>query len=82
MSGKVGEGEKLDYISFHIFDAVDYDRTITFRGAFIRISDPKAPEGTRPLKDIAQDESHPVPAGCEVEVIDGWVKMIPKSAGA
>ena len=31
---------------------VDYNRTITFKGIFIKISDFKVPKGTRLLKDI------------------------------
>ncbi|KAM5434053.1 hypothetical protein McanMca71_001497 [Microsporum canis] len=69
--------EQQRYIRGHIFDAVSYDRTITFKGALLRVSkpgvakDPHLPD----KRDITTEESFRVPAQHEVEVIHGWVTL-------
>jgi len=82
MSKKVGdialEGKRQEYMRGHIFDAVDYDRKVTCRGSLITIFDPKAPKDSEPYwkyKNTATDVEHLVPAGLEVEVLDGWAML-------
>jgi hypothetical protein len=81
MSGKVGDialQGKREYIRGHIFDAVDYERTILCRGSLITVFDPKAPKDSEPrwkYTDTAKDAEHSVPPGFEVEVLDGWVRL-------
>jgi len=82
MSKKVGEialeGKRQEYIRGHIFDAVDYERTLTFKGSLIKIFDPKAPKDSAPYrkyKDIAINAKDSVPPGFEVEVLDGSVML-------
>jgi len=68
----------MEYIRGRIFDAVDHERTITCRGTLIRISNPNAAKGTAPYwirEKITEDVDYTVPAGHEVEVIDGWIKL-------
>lgn len=80
---KPEKGEQ-EYIRGRIFHAVEYERKITFRGALMRITNPNAPKGTKPLlelDDVTQNAEYHVPAGYKVEVIDGWVELT-KSAGA
>ncbi|OCL07912.1 hypothetical protein AOQ84DRAFT_50823 [Glonium stellatum] len=87
MSGKVegvaAQEVQPEYIPARIFDAEKEDRKIAFKGALIRISDPNAGKGTEDLvdlRDITQYEYYTVPAGFELEVIDGWVKLTKSSA--
>lgn len=87
MSGKVEDvatqEEQLEYIPARIFDAVKEDRKIKFKGALIRISDPNAGKGAEDLvdlRDIMQSKEYTIPAGFEVEVIDGWVKLTKSAA--
>lgn len=71
--------ENLDYIRGHIFDADDTDRIIQFKGALIRISK----KDTTPLVDLREIKEvgrYRVPAGYEVEVIDGWAKLTKSAA--
>lgn len=73
--------ERQQYIHGRISDAVEYERTITFRGALTRISDPTRVIPTEPpRRNITKDETHAVPAGLEVEVIDGWVTLTKSAA--
>ncbi|KAI7970979.1 hypothetical protein EIK77_005247 [Talaromyces pinophilus] len=65
----------LPYIRGHIFPPEEFEQTIKCRGALIRISDPNATEPYLDLRDIKKDEVHAVPAGHEVEVIHGYVKL-------
>lgn len=77
-SGHIRDVGDMEYIRGRIFDAVDHDRTITCRGTLIRISNPNAAKGTAPYwiqEETTQDAEYTVPAGYEVEVIDGWVKL-------
>lgn len=63
---------------------MEYERKIIFRGALIRITNPNAPKGTKPLlelDDVEENAEYSIPVGCKVEVIDGWVELT-KSAGA
>ena len=49
----------------------------------IRISDPNAGKGAEDLvdlRDIMQSKEYTIPAGFEVEVIDGWVKLTKSAA--
>ncbi|EDN05676.1 predicted protein [Histoplasma mississippiense (nom. inval.)] len=78
MSTKVGQTAlqgKEEYIRGHIFDSVDYERTITGRGTLIMVIDPSDAKNTKAYRDIEQDTPFTVPANHEVKVIDGLVKV-------
>jgi hypothetical protein len=72
-----------EYLSAHIFDAVDYDRKITGGGTLIMIFDPKRAKDTPPHRtfDNVTVDGELVPAKFEVKVIDATVKFA-RSAGA
>jgi len=84
MAEKIGDTQDNQvYIRGHIFDGVGYDRTITCKGALIRISDPNAVKGADPYWEYevtTQDATHLVPAWFGVEVIHGWVKLTKSTA--
>ena len=69
---------KEEYIPSHIFEAANHDRWISGRGTLILIFDPRATDNTPPYwkhNSTTQDSRSQVPAGYEVKVIDGRVKM-------
>ena len=72
------KGEEEEYLSIHIFDAVDYDRWITGRGTLITVYDPNAAKKTKPYweyENTTENASSFVPRQFKVRVIEGWVKM-------
>ncbi len=74
--GDIALDEKEEYIPSHIFDAVDFERSITGRGTLIMVYNPSAPTPSYwEHTSTAEDATGRVPAGYEVKVIDGWVKM-------
>jgi len=79
MSRKLGEkaleGEE-EYIPSHIFDSTNDERSITGRGTLIMVYNPSAPNPPYwKYTDPTADDTSRVPAGYEVKVIDGRVKM-------
>jgi hypothetical protein len=76
MSSTQSHEVEQTYSLGHVFEAVDYDRYIKCRGTLITVYDPEAPKGSEPYwryKNSAVNETHLVPAGHEVEVLDAWV---------
>lgn len=72
------QDEPAEYIRGRIFDAVDYERTITCRGTLIMVYKPN------PAKDDPENWEHEdpkrvvtrlVPPGFEIKVVDGWVSL-------
>lgn len=73
-----------EYVRGRIFDAANSERKITFRGTLLRITSPNTTEESEPLldvRDVIENAVYPVPAGFQVKVLDGWVKLT-KSAEA
>jgi len=83
MPGEIALGGNDEYLSAHIFDAVDYDRKITGGGTLIMIFNPKRAKNTPPYRTFENItiEGELVPAEFEVKVIHATVKLA-KSAGA
>lgn len=71
--------DMLEYVRGTIFPGEEYEREIKCANvALIRIMDPSAPKGTKPLvkeNDIKTTVTYIVPAHFTVEVIDGYMKM-------
>jgi hypothetical protein len=69
----------MEYIPSHIFEAAKEDRKISGRGSFILIFHPLAAENSQPYwrqRDPTKEvDNQLVPAGYEVKVIDGRIKM-------
>lgn len=62
------------YYAFHIFEATSDTRKIKCRGEVIRVYDPNVPNGGADFWKYTNTETfgeHDVPAGYEVEVING-----------
>jgi len=71
-------GEEHEHLSYHEFEAVNYDRWLTGSGVLIQIYKPKAVE--EPVREHKTGSSL-VPKDFVVRVIDGSVKMTKSAAG-
>ncbi|OAT13230.1 hypothetical protein BDBG_17754 [Blastomyces gilchristii SLH14081] len=74
--------EQQQYIAFKIFNAVNYERTMMFKGALLRVSKPGTAKNPQlpDKRDIKTEEPFQIPKNHEVEVIDGWVTLTRSSA--
>jgi len=81
MDDKRGESAlagKAEYISSHIFDAVDFERRIIGHGTLIQVYEPDAVKGTKPIwehEDKVNDGQGHVPRGYEIRVLDATVRL-------
>jgi hypothetical protein len=81
ISKKIGDialGGGTEYIRGHIFDAVDYERKIIYKGLLITVFDLKASKDSAlywKYKNIAKEAEHSVSPGFKIKMLNGWVVL-------
>lgn len=66
---------KEEYIQGHIFELESKDRSITSRETLIMVIDPENDSNIKTYRDIDEETTILVLAGCSIKVLDSLVRM-------
>lgn len=81
-TGDLALSGEEEYLSAHLFPALEEDVWITTRGSLILVFDPGKPQDIIWKWDrVDEYTTDRVPKGCRIKVLHGWVRMSTSVSG-